>query len=152
MRGQVLDFSIQSNSGVITAEDGKRYRFSGSDWRDNSTPTRGVTVDFQVSGDSALEIYRALGSGSGGSSDGKSKTTAGLLAIFLGAFGVHKFYLGDTTAGAIMLAVSLGAGILTCGFATGVMSIIGFVEGIIYLSKSDDDFQRIYVQGRKSWF
>ena len=72
--------------------------------------------------------------------------------FLLGAFGVHKFYLGDTTAGAITLAISLGAGLLTCGVATFVMSVIGIVEGIIYLSKSDSDFQQTYVLGRKSWF
>lgn len=150
MRGTVLDFSIQSNSGVISGEDGNRYRFEGSTWRDSAPPARGMAVDFQASGTDALEIYRALGAGGGG--DGKNKTTAGLLAMLLGAFGVHKFYLGDTTAGGITLAISLGAGLLTCGLATAVMSIIGLIEGIIYLSKSDDDFQRIYVQGKKSWF
>jgi len=110
-----------------------------------------MAVDFQPSGDSAQDIYRALGTGSSGG-DGKSKTTAGLLAILLGAFGVHKFYLGDSTAGGITLAISIGVGLLTCGAATGVMSIIGLIEGIIYLSKSDEDFQQIYVQGKKSWF
>lgn len=153
MRGNVLDFSIQSNSGLISGEDGNRYRFSGAAWRDSSPPSRGAAVDFQPSGDTATDIYRALGSGGAGSGgDGKNKTTAGLLAILLGAFGVHKFYLGDTTAGGITLAISLGAGLVTCGAATAVMSIIGLIEGIIYLSKSDEEFQRIYVQGKKSWF
>lgn len=153
MRGTVLDFTIQSNAGVISGDDGNRYNFTGAAWRDSAPPSRGIAVDFQASGNNALEIYRALGGGSGGGGgDGKNKTTAGLLAILLGAFGVHKFYLGDTTAGGITLAISLGAGLLTCGVATGVMSIIGLIEGIIYLSKSDDDFQRIYVQGKKSWF
>jgi len=152
MRGTVLDFSIQSNGGVISGEDGNRYRFSGAAWRDPSPPSRGVAVDFQVSGDNALEIYRALGGGGTAGAEAKNKTTAGLLALLLGAFGVHKFYLGDMTAGGITLAISLGAGLITCGLATAVMSIIGFIEGIIYLSKSDDEFQRIYVQGKKSWF
>lgn len=151
MRGTVLDFSIQANGGVISGDDGNRYRFNGSAWRDSTPPSRGMAVDFQASGEEALEIYRALGAGGGGG-DGKNKTTAGLLAMLLGAFGVHKFYLGDTTAGGITLAISLGAGLLTCGLATAVMSIIGLIEGIIYLSKSDEDFQRIYVQGKKSWF
>ncbi len=90
------------------------------------------------------------GGGAVATSVEKNKTTAGLLAILLGAFGVHKFYLGDTTAGAITLAISLGAGLVTCGAATFMMSIIGIVERIIYLSKLDSEFQQIYVLGRKS--
>ena len=72
------------------------------------------------------------------------KLIAGLLAIFLGAFGVHKFYLGYTKEGVIQLAVS----IVTCGAA----GIIGLIEGIIYLTKSDDEFVATYVVGRKGWF
>ncbi|MBE5926193.1 MAG: TM2 domain-containing protein [Lachnospiraceae bacterium] len=78
----------------------------------------------------------------------KSKMAAGLLGIFLGAFGVHKFYLGYTKAGVIMLLVSL----LTCGFGASVMSIIGIVEGVMYLTKTDEDFEAIYVNGEKMWF
>ncbi|MCS6975784.1 MAG: TM2 domain-containing protein [Gemmatales bacterium] len=76
------------------------------------------------------------------------KIPAGILAILLGGLGVHKFYLGYTMAGLIMLLVS----VLTCFVAAPVMSIIGLVEGIIYLTKSDDEFDRIYVEGRKEWF
>lgn len=152
MKGEILNFSIQTNSGVISGSDGQRYSFDGSNWREASPPVRGAAVDFQTQGLAALEIYRALGSGTSPSGGEKNKTTAGVLAILLGAFGVHKFYLGDTTAGAITLAISLGAGLLTCGAATFVMSVIGIIEGIIYLSKSDSDFQQTYVLGRKSWF
>lgn len=151
MRGTVLDFSIQTNSGVISGDDGNRYRLEGSAWRDSAPPSRGMRVDFEAIGSQATEIYRAIGGAEGGFG-GKNKTTAGLLAILLGAFGVHKFYLGDTTAGAITLAISLGAGLVTCGAATFVMSVIGVIEGIIYFSKSDEEFQQTYVQARKSWF
>jgi hypothetical protein len=82
----------------------------------------------------------------------ENKTTAGLLAILLGAFGVHKFYLGDTNAGAITLPLSLGAGLVTCGAATFLMSVIGIIEGVIYLSRSEEEFHRTHVQFRKSWF
>lgn len=65
----------------------------------------------------------------------KNKTTAGLLAIFLGAFGVHKFYLGKS-----------GMGILYLIFCwTYIPGILGLVEGIIYLTKSDADFHRDHV-------
>ena len=82
----------------------------------------------------------------------KSKVAAGLLGIFLGSLGIHKFYLGYSKEGVIMLLVSILGGIVTCGLAAGVMSIIGFIEGIVYLTKSDEEFDRLYVQGHKGWF
>jgi TM2 domain-containing membrane protein YozV len=64
----------------------------------------------------------------------KNKVVAGLLAILLGGLGIHKFYLGK-----------LGQGILYLLFSwTGIPSIIGFIEGIIYLVKSDEEFNRKY--------
>ena len=76
------------------------------------------------------------------------KLAAGLLGIFLGAVGVHKFVLGYTTSGVIMLAVTL----LTCGFAGFIMGTIGLIEGIIYLAKSDQDFKETYIDGTREWF
>lgn len=82
----------------------------------------------------------------------KSKVAAGLLGIFLGWLGIHKFYLGYSKEGAIVLLVSILGGVVTCGGAAGVMSVIGLVEGIIYLTTSDEEFERRYVQGRRGWF
>jgi len=81
-----------------------------------------------------------------------NKIAAGVCAILLGCLGVHKFILGYTTAGVIMLLVGVLGGFVTCFAATGVMGIIGIIEGIIYLTKSDDEFVRTYVDGRKEWF
>ena len=78
----------------------------------------------------------------------KSKVAAGLLGILLGALGIHKFYLGYNKAGLIMLLVSL----LTFGIGAGVMAIIGLIEGIIYLTKTDWDFYNTYVISEKDWF
>ena len=82
----------------------------------------------------------------------KSKVAAGLLGIFLGTLGIHKFYLGYTKQGVIMLLISIIAGIFTFGLATGVMEIIAFIEGIIYLTKSDEEFYLTYELGQKPWF
>ena len=70
------------------------------------------------------------------------RVTAGVLAILLGSLGVHKFYLGYTTPGIIQL-------LLGC---CGVGGIIGLIEGIIYLTKSDAEFVRTYQIGQKEWF
>jgi TM2 domain-containing membrane protein YozV len=72
------------------------------------------------------------------------KLISGLLGIFLGGLGVHKFYLGYTKEGVIQLVVTM----VTCGFG----SILGLIEGILYLTKSDDEFVATYVVGRKGWF
>jgi TM2 domain-containing membrane protein YozV len=77
-----------------------------------------------------------------------NKLPAGICGIVLGSLGVHKFILGYTGPGLIMLLVS----VLSCGLASPVMHVIGLIEGIIYLTKSDDEFVRTYVDARKEWF
>ncbi len=76
------------------------------------------------------------------------KLVAGLLAILLGAFGIHKFYLGYTKEGVIMLLVT----VLTCGFGGSIIGIIGLIEGIVYLTKTDEDFYNTYQAHQKTWF
>jgi TM2 domain-containing membrane protein YozV len=72
------------------------------------------------------------------------KMLAGILGIVLGGFGAHRFVLGDTMGGIIRIAIT----VFTCGAG----SLIGLIEGIIYLTKSDADFQRIYIEEKKGWF
>ncbi len=76
------------------------------------------------------------------------KLAAGLCGILLGALGVHKFILGLTTPGVVMLCVS----ILSCGIGWPVMHVIGIIEGIMYLTKSDEDFYQTYMVEQKGWF
>ncbi len=73
------------------------------------------------------------------------KLAAGILAILVGPFGVHKFLLGYTTEGIIWLVMSL----FTCGVLT---ALLGLIEGIIYLTKSDQEFYNTYQLGKKPWF
>lgn len=72
------------------------------------------------------------------------KILAGVLAIVLGYLGVHKFVLGYTKEGIIQLVI----GVVTCGAG----GIIGLVEGIIYLTKTDEEFYQTYQVGKKGWF
>jgi TM2 domain-containing membrane protein YozV/ribosomal protein L40E len=83
---------------------------------------------------------------------GSKKTAAGLCGILLGALGIHKFILGRTLEGAIMLAVSIGGAFCTFGASALVMGIIGLVEGIIYLSKNDRQFYQTYIVHKRGWF
>lgn len=154
MHGQVLGIDPTTNEGQISGEDGQRYPFTTADWKLPTPPHAGANVDFQPAGGKATAIYAAQG---GGVADvfgkgEKTKMVAGLLAIFLGAFGVHKFYLGRQTPALIMLGVTVVGGVVTLGLIWGVMSLVGFVEGIIYLTKSDEEFHQTYVVQGKDWF
>jgi len=77
-----------------------------------------------------------------------NKIPAGICGILLGSLGIHKFILGYTGAGLIMLLIT----VLTCGIGGCVTHVIGLIEGIIYLCKPDEEFVRVYVDGRREWF
>jgi len=77
-----------------------------------------------------------------------NRIPAGICGVVLGGFGVHKFILGYTGVGVLMLLIS----VLSCGALYPIMHLIGLVEGIVYLTKTDDEFVRLYVDGRKEWF
>lgn len=72
------------------------------------------------------------------------KIVAGIFALLLGGIGVHKFYLGYTTEGVIQIVLSL----ITCGIA----GIIPFIEGILYLIKTDEEFYQTYQVNKRGWF
>ena len=76
------------------------------------------------------------------------KISAGICGILLGSLGIHKFILGYTSQAVTMLLIT----VLTCGIGGCVMHVIGLIEGIIYLTKSDEEFVATYVAGKKEWF
>jgi TM2 domain-containing membrane protein YozV len=78
----------------------------------------------------------------------EKKIAAGILGILLGGLGIHKFILGYSTAGVIMLLISL----LTCGLGYPIMHLFGLIEGIIYLTKTDEEFVATYVTNKREWF
>ncbi len=112
----------------------------------------------------------------------KSRVAAGILGIFLGCLGIHKFYLGIPTAivhlivgggglGLLIVASVVAAGaamtmsytgamvamvaalVLVLGWLIAAVSgIVGLIEGILYLTKSDEDFHSRYVIAKRRWF
>ncbi|MCS6625128.1 TM2 domain-containing protein [Roseibacterium beibuensis] len=151
MRGKVLSYDDYTAAGLISGDDGARYTFTrGGLMGDARTVTAGADVDFEVSDGVATNIYVTNANSSVLSGD-KNKIVAALLAFFLGWIGIHKFYLGKTTAGVLML---LGGtvGWITFGIIPFIVGVIAFVEFIIYLVKPDGEFHRDYVVGNKSWF
>lgn len=87
-----------------------------------------------------------------GPSAENKKILAGVLAILLGALGVHKFILGYIKEGVIILIITIVLSVLTCGVAGWLMTILGLIEGIIYLTKTDEEFYNTYQVGYKPWF
>lgn len=90
-----------------------------------------------------------------GSTDNK-KILSGVLAIILGSLGVHKFILGYNKEGGILLGITLVGILLSCLgvgiFMIWISQLIGLIEGIIYLTKSDEEFYNTYQAGKKPWF
>ena len=73
----------------------------------------------------------------------EKKIVAGILGILLGGLGIHRFYLGDMVGGILRIVIT----VVTCGFG----SLLGLVEGIIYITKPDQEFVDLYVNGDKKW-
>lgn len=88
----------------------------------------------QAAGGGYQQPYGAPGAAPGGAPvpagapAGQSRLVVGLLGIFLGGWGVHRFLMGYTTIGIIQIAVTL----VTCGIG----SIWGLIEGIMVLAKA----------------
>ncbi len=73
-----------------------------------------------------------------------NKILVGVLGLIFGGLGVHRFLLGDAKGGIIRIIITI--------FTGGLGGIIGFIEGIIYLTKSDEEFVETYVNQKKAWF
>ena len=150
-RGKVLAFDWKSASGVISGDDGKRYEFQTSEWTSKTIPRGGVTVDFIPDGNRAKGIYLASGAGATQHSAIESKRlNAGILGILVGFLGIHKFYLGYNQAGIVLLVLGTVGWLLV--FPGLVAVVIGIVEGVIYLTKSEEEFNQIYVEEQRPWF
>ena len=72
------------------------------------------------------------------------KILCGVLGIVLGGLGIHRFLLDDVSGGVIRIVIT----VVTCGIG----SVIGLIEGIIYLTKSDAEFYQTYMVQKKAWF
>lgn len=116
MKGQILNYSIQEDSGIVSAEDGNRYRFKSSDWREPEPPKNGMFVDFEPYEGVALDIYIDLEKNQVAAPSsariapavgGKKRVVYILLAIFLGNLGVHNFYAGYVGRGIAQLLISI---------------------------------------------
>jgi TM2 domain-containing membrane protein YozV len=152
MQGRVLAFDFRTGRGEITAADGARYQFVDFEWKAQGRPQTGIVVDFEATGRQAKSIYAISGPAAAGTAGAsKSKLIAALLAFFFGGLGIHKFYLGKTKAGVITLLCGT-IGIVLFAIPTIIVWLIAFIEFILYLVLSQEEFDRRYVHGTRAWF
>lgn len=154
-------FCVKCGATLASAPAPESWRASGdlnTPTADQPNPTSGASTggytppsyqNYPTYNPAQNMMYQQPGSGTNWQEMGANKKlAAGLCAILVGAFGVHKFILGYTTEGIIMLLIT----VLTCGLGAMVTGVIALIEGIIYLTKSDEEFVRTYVQNKKGWF
>lgn len=147
MRGQILGVDTRTGEGQLSGEDGRRYTFHPDDWAHRGEPAIGLQVDFEPNERAARSIFPvpvAVGGlptvampATPPVSD-HNRIAAALLAFFLGPLGVHRFYLGRTGSGVLMLILSITLiGLLI----TGPWALVDFIR---YLLMSDREFARRY--------
>ena len=143
MRGQVLGVDRQTGEGQISGEDGHRYVFRPDDWNDHIGPAIGALIDFDIDGRTAKRIYHQPGTmpammAPPPRSRGKNKYVAAILSFLFGVLGVHRFYLGRTGTGILMVILSLTVvGLIV----TGLWSLI---DTIRYLVMPEEEFDIRY--------
>lgn len=150
MRGQVLGVDARTGEGVVAGQDGQRYRFAREDWAHRGEPAIGVEVDFEAANDRALSVFPmpvaappvAYSAAPSAPVNDRNKYVAAVLAFLIGTLGIHRFYLGRTGSGIIMLVLS----ITVIGFALTVPW--AFIDMIRYLVMSDEEFAARYPRRR----
>jgi len=156
VKGTILDYTIQTNAGIISGDDGQRYSFQGAEWRETGKyPTKGMRVDFSPQTGIATAIYLIQDAQNAASTNSEKRdcnhVIAGLFGIFLGGFGIHKFYMGYQKDGLTYL-LTFVFGFILCGIPSVIIAVIGIIEGIIYLSSTQQEFERKYILNRHNLF
>ena len=129
MKGTILKYDNRAEKGVIRGSDENRYEFGKAEWGGNTLPVPGAEVDFIGQEGTAKEIYPLVQARDMIVTE-KSKPTAILLALFLGGFGAHKFYMGHWGWGIIYIA--------TCWL--WIPFIVALLEAVRYIFLTDEQF------------
>ena len=93
------------------------------------------------------EASRAIDSVFNDGPSGKSRGIAGLLALLMGAFGLHYFYIGKTTAGVVFLIISL----LSCFLLSPVVHILAVIQGVLFFTSTQEEFEQKWVTTTNSF-
>lgn len=143
--------SDESNDFGEKAEDAfDKAKDKASDFADETKESAGEFAE------EAKKTANQFAEGLKDAGGDNKKILAGILAIILGSLGIHKFILGYQKEGFILLGVTLVGWVLMCVgvgiFLVWITGLIGLIEGIIYLTKSDEEFYNTYQAGQKPWF
>ena len=163
MRGQILVFNEQKEAGAIITEDGRRFLFHINDWQDVVPPDRGMAVSFMLDADNrARQVQLAVPESvappgaamqssappQGRQARPKRKPVITLLALFLGIFGAHRFYMGAWGWGLVqLLGTFIGIGIVAAlvpplgGLLYFAVIVLTWVEAIRYIWMTDNEFK-----------
>lgn len=146
MRGQVLGVDARTGEGLVAGQDGQRYRFAREDWAHRGEPAVGIEVDFEATNDRALSVFpmptapgprRAVPPAAIPTND-RNKYVAAVMAFLVGTLGIHRFYLGRTGSGIVMLVLTLTlAGLLISG-------PWALIDTVRYLIMSEEEFAARY--------
>ena len=140
MRGQILAYVADSQMGLVVTPDGQRLSFRGADWQEAIAPERGMAVEFTViEGSRARQVQLALPEPTAApampaapaqpplAQRPKRKPVLTLLALFLGFFGAHRFYMGSWGWGLVqLLGVPLVVGLF--------MALLPPLGGLLYVA------------------
>ena len=140
MKGTILNIDAPYlQTGIIVGEDGQRYKFTMQDWKGNFPPAQGMNVDFMPNGEFATEIFSISSSANtqnqnrfnqnqtpqfSVSGEAKQRLIFILLGVFLGVFGIHNFYIGNTGRGIAQLLIT----ILSLSFLSPIVWIWAIIE------------------------
>jgi TM2 domain-containing membrane protein YozV len=152
MRGQVLGVDPRTGEGIVAGQDGQRYRFAPEDWAHRGEPAIGIEVDFEAARDRALSVFpmptapgprRAVPPATvAPPTNDRNKYVAAVMAFVIGTLGIHRFYLGRTGSGIIMLVLS----ITVIGLV--ISAPWALIDMIRYLMMSDEEFAARYPRKR----
>ena len=152
MRGQVLGVDPRTGEGLVAGQDGQRYRFAREDWAHRGEPAIGLEVDFEAANDRALSVFpmptapsprRAVPPAAVAvPTNDRNKFVAAVMAFVIGTLGIHRFYLGRTGSGIIMLVLS----ITVIGLI--ISAPWALIDMIRYLMMSDEEFAARYPRKR----
>ncbi len=153
------DLGDKADDAFDKAKDNteRSYEKEKESKKDFSEENKGSTKEFGEGAKKTADEFTAGAKEAFGSANGENKKIlVGILAIVLGSLGVHKFILGYQKEGFILLGVTILGYATTCfvigAFFFWIPGVIGLIEGIIYLTKSDEEFYNTYQVGRKPWF
>lgn len=134
MQGKILNYSIEQQSGVISGNDGKRYNFSNTEWKDDKAPILGALVDFNPQDTQAVDIYAIAPQYSQSKTSGFAIASLVLSILWIYALGsILAIIFGHISRSQIKASNGQisGSGLALAGLIIGYIGLVVVVLGIV---------------------